>query len=163
MIEGGEDPLFIIRRLIRAASEDIGLADPQALVMAVAAKDAVEHLGMPEADVILAQVVIYLATAPKSNSCYEAIKNARQLAKAHPTEPVPLHLRNAVTTLMKEAGYGSKYEYDHDWPDKVSPMESMPQNLQDRKVFRPQEWGFEKEIKRRIDFYERARKLIQKN
>ncbi len=163
MIEGGEDPLFIIRRLIRAASEDIGLADPQALVMAVAAKDAVEHLGMPEADVILAQVVIYLATAPKSNSCYEAIKNARQLAKAHPTEPVPLHLRNAVTSLMKDAGYGSKYEYDHEWPDKVSPMQSMPKNLQDQKLFFPQEWGFEKEIKRRIDFYEKARKLVQKN
>lgn len=103
--------------------------------MAVAAKDAVEHLGMPEADVILAQVVIYLATAPKSNSCYEAIKNARQLAKAHPTEPVPLHLRNAVTTLMKEAGYGSKYEYDHDWPDKVSPMESMPKTYKIVKFF----------------------------
>ena len=160
MIEGGEDPLFIIRRLIRAASEDIGLADPQALIMTVAAKDAVEHLGMPEADVILAQVAIYLATAPKSNSCYEAIKNARQLAKDYPSEAVPLHLRNAVTHLMKDVGYGKKYEYDHDWPDKVSPMESMPKNLQDRKLFRPQEWGFEKEIKRRIDFYERARKKL---
>jgi putative ATPase len=158
MLEGGEDPLFIIRRLIRAASEDIGLADPQALILAVNAKDAVEHLGMPESDVILAQVVIYLATAPKSNACYEAIKEARRLAKNFPTEPVPLHLRNAVTDLMKDVGYAKNYEYDHSWPEKISPMESMPERLEGRELYHPHDLGFEKEIKRRIEYFEKARK-----
>ena len=158
MLEGGEDPLFIIRRLIRAASEDIGLADPQALTMSIAAKDAVEHLGVPECDVVLAQVVIYLATAPKSNSCYEAIKNAKQLAKDFPALAVPLHLRNAVTNLMEDVGYGSGYKYDHEWPDKVGPMDSMPPELKGRKIYRAQNWGFEKEVRKRMDYFEEARK-----
>ena len=131
--------------------------------MAVTAKDAVEHLGMPESDVILAQVVIYLASAPKSNSCYLAIKEARQLAKNFPSEPVPLHLRNAVTELMSSVGYGEKYEYDHDWPDRVSPMETMPATLTGRTIYRPQNWGFEKEIKKRLEFFNRAREALKKD
>ena len=163
MIEGGEDPLFIIRRLIRAAAEDIGLADPQALSMCVAAKDAVEHLGMPESDVILAQITIYLASAPKSNSCYEAMKTAKNLAKNFPSLPVPLHLRNAVTELMTSVGYGADYLYDHSWPEKVSPMESMPPELKGRKIYYPSDWAFEKEIKKRIEFFQSARERARKN
>ncbi len=162
MLEGGEDPLFIIRRLIRAAGEDIGLADPQALSMCVAAKDAVEHLGVPECDVILAQITIYLATAPKSNSCYEAMKDAKQLAKNFSALPVPIHLRNAVTELMGSVGYGQGYFYDHEWPEKVSPMETMPPELKGRKLYHPSEWAFEKEVKRRIDFFEAARARARK-
>ncbi|MEZ4814761.1 MAG: replication-associated recombination protein A [Bdellovibrionota bacterium] len=157
MLDGGEDPLFIIRRLIRAAAEDIGLADPQALSFAVTAKEAVEHLGVPECDVILAQVTIYLATAPKSNSVYEAMSAAKKLAKNFPALPVPMHLRNAVTELMTNVGYGSGYSYDHTWPEKVSPMDSMPTELKGVKLYHPSEWAFEKEVKKRIEFFEKAR------
>lgn len=157
MLEGGEDPLFIIRRLIRAAAEDIGLADPNALTMAISAKEAVEHLGMPECDVILAQICIYLACAPKSNSVYEAMSAAKKLAKNFSSLPVPLHLRNAVTDLMTNVGYGDGYSYDHSWPEKVSPMDSMPPELKGVKIYHPSDWAFEKEVKKRIEYFEKAR------
>lgn len=163
MLEGGEDPLFIIRRLIRAASEDIGLADPQALTLSISAKEAVEHLGVPECDVILAQVVIYLASAPKSNSVYNAMNTAKKLAKNFSSLPVPLHLRNAVTPLMTNVGYGEGYSYDHDWPEKVSPMESMPPELKGMKLYHASELAFEKEIKKRIEYFEKARERARRN
>ena len=124
MLEAGEDPLYIARRLVRFASEDVGMADPQALTVAVAAKDAAHFLGMPEGNTALAQAAVYLATAPKSNAIYLAYGRAADDARNGPTEPVPLHLRNAPTKLMKDLDYGRGYEYAHDAPDAVTGMTS---------------------------------------
>jgi putative ATPase len=150
MVEAGEDPLYIARRLVRFASEDIGNADPQALVVAVAAKDAVHFIGMPEGNTALAQTVTYLATAPKSNAVYRAYTRAAEDALQDEAPPVPLHLRNAPTTLMKELEYGKGYQYAHDAPDAVTGMSSLPPSLQDRRYYEPTDRGFEKEISRRL-------------
>ncbi|MBM3770722.1 MAG: replication-associated recombination protein A [Acidimicrobiia bacterium] len=151
MIEAGEDPLYIARRLVRFASEDIGNADPQALSIAIAAKDAVHFMGMPEGNTALAQLAIYLATAPKSNAVYQAYSEAARHAHEQVAEPVPLHLRNAPTRLMKQLDYGAGYRYAHDEPDAVTDMSCLPQSLKGQTFYRPTERGFEKEIKRRLD------------
>jgi putative ATPase len=151
MVEAGEDPLYIARRLVRFASEDVGNADPQALTVAVAAKDAVHFMGMPEGNTALAQAAIYLATAPKSNAVYVAYSQAADAAQKDVAEPVPLHLRNAPTTLMKSLDYGKGYRYAHDEADAVADMSCLPPALEGRKFYAPAERGFEKEIKRRLD------------
>ena len=150
MVEAGEDPLYIARRLVRFASEDIGNADPQALTVAVAAKEAVHFIGMPEGNTALAQAALYLATAPKSNAVYEAYSRAADDAHRDVAEPVPLHLRNAPTKLMKELDYGKGYRYAHNEADAVADMSCLPPSLEDRKYYEPKERGFEKEIKRRL-------------
>ncbi len=151
MLEAGEDPLFIARRLIRFASEDVGNADPAALTVAVAAKDAVHFIGMPEGNTALAQAVTYLATAPKSNAVYAAYRQAAADAHKDVAEPVPLHLRNAPTRLMRELDYGKGYRYAHDDPDAVTGMDCLPPALAGRRYYRPATRGFEKEIARRLD------------
>jgi len=151
MIEAGEDPLYIARRLVRFASEDIGTADPQALTIAVAAKDAVHFIGMPEGNTALAQAAIYLATAPKSNAVYEAYNRAAIDAQSDVAEPVPLHLRNAPTPLMKDLHYGKGYRYAHSEPDAVADMTCLPPSLEGRQYYEPTERGFEQDIKRRLD------------
>ena len=151
MVEAGEDPLYIARRLVRFASEDIGNADPQALTVAVAAKDAVHFIGMPEGNTALAQATIYLATAPKSNAVYEAYNTAAEDAHRDVAQPVPLHLRNAPTKLMKDLDYGKGYKYAHTEVDAIADMSCLPPALDGRKYYEPKERGFEKEIKRRLD------------
>jgi len=158
MLEAGEDPLYIARRLVRFASEDVGNADPQALTVAVAAKDAVHFIGMPEGNTALAQAAIYLATAPKSNAVYLAYGAAAEAAEKDAAEPVPLHLRNAPTKLMKQLDYGKGYRYAHDEPDAVSEMDCLPENLRGRKFYKPTERGFEQEIKRRLEGWEEIKK-----
>jgi putative ATPase len=157
MLEAGEDPLYIARRLVRFASEDVGNADPQALVVAVAAKDAAHFIGMPEGNTALAQAAIYLATAPKSNAVYRAYGAAAEDAHTQAADPVPLHLRNAPTTLMKALDYGKGYEYAHDDPDAVAGMECLPPSLAGRIYYRPTERGFEREIKRRLEGWEKIK------
>ncbi len=151
MLEGGEDPLYVARRLVRAASEDIGNADPQALALAVAAKEAVEFIGMPEAGVVLAQLAVYLATAPKSNSAMTAYGAAANDARDHGTLPVPLAIRNAPTKLMRDLGYGKGYVYDHDTDEGVSGQQCLPDELRDKRYYKPGRFGFEREIRKRID------------
>ncbi len=158
MLEAGEDPLYIARRLVRFASEDVGNADPQALTVAVAAKDACHFIGMPEGNTALTQAVTYLATAPKSNAVYKAYLKAAADAHEDRAEPVPLHLRNAPTRLMKQLEYGKDYQYAHDEADAVTGMECLPPNLAGRKYYQPTERGFEKEIKRRLDGWAAIRK-----
>ncbi|HET9358438.1 MAG TPA: replication-associated recombination protein A [Vicinamibacterales bacterium] len=159
MLEAGEDPLYIARRLVRFASEDVGNADPQALTVAVAAKDAAHFIGMPEGNTALAQAAIYLATAPKSNAVYTAYTSAAADAHTQAADPVPLHLRNAPTRLMKQLDYGKGYQYAHDEPDAVTGMECLPPSLAGRTYYRPTERGFEKEIKRRLDLWEERKKV----
>jgi putative ATPase len=154
MVEAGEDPLYIARRIVRFASEDVGNADPQALTVAMAAKEAVHFIGMPEGNNALAQAVVYLATAPKSNAIYTAYQKAAGDALHDVAEPVPLHLRNAPTRLMKELDYGKGYQYAHDDRDAIADMECLPERLRGRKYYRPTERGFEKEIKRRLDAWD---------
>src|SRR4029450_2696042 len=151
MVEAGEDPLYIARRLVRFASEDVGNADPQALTVAVAAKDAVHFIGMPEGNTALAQAAIYLATAPKSNAVYEAYSRAAADAHRDVAQPVPLHLRNAPTKLMSDLEYGRGYKYAHNEADAIADMSCLPPALEGRKYYEPTERGFEKEIKRRLD------------
>ncbi len=151
MLEAGEDPLYVARRLVRFASEDIGVADSNALVVAMAAKDAVHFVGMPEGNTALAQAAIYLATAPKSNAVYTAYAAAADAAQHDVAEPVPLHLRNAPTKLMKQLSYGKGYRYAHDEADAVADMSCLPERLAGRRFYEPTERGFEKEIKRRLD------------
>ena len=151
MLEAGEDPLYVARRLVRFASEDIGNADPQALTVAVAAQQAAHFIGMPEGNTALAQAAIYLATAPKSNAVYVAYGRAADDAERQVAEPVPLHLRNAPTRLMKQLDYGKDYQYSHDQPDAVADMDCLPPSLRNRTYYEPKERGFEKEIKRRLE------------
>ena len=158
MVEAGEDPKYIARRLIRFASEDIGNADPQALTTAIAAKDAVHFIGMPEGNTALAQAVLYLATAPKSNAVYTAYNAAAEVAKNDVASPVPLHLRNAPTKLMKQLDYGKGYRYAHDEPDAVANMDCLPENLQGREFYKPTDFGFEKEITKRLAWWKSRRK-----
>ena len=158
MVEAGEDPLYIARRIVRFASEDIGNADPQALAIAVAAKEAVHFIGMPEGNTALAQAAIYLATAPKSNAVYVAYGRAAEDAHGDVAEPVPLHLRNAPTRLMKELEYGKGYRYAHDEAEAIADMSCLPPALQGRRYYEPPERGFEKEIKRRLDGWQEIKK-----
>ena len=162
MLEAGEDPLYIARRMIRFASEDIGNADPQALVVAVAAKDAAHFIGMPEGNNALAQAAIYLATAPKSNAVYTAYAAAAADAHRQAAEPVPLHLRNAPTKLMKDLNYGKDYQYAHEEPDAIAAMDCLPPSLAGRRYYKPTDRGFEKEIKRRLDGWEKVKEERRK-
>jgi putative ATPase len=158
MLEAGEDPLYIARRMIRFASEDIGNADPQALIVAVAAKDAAHFIGMPEGNNALAQAAIYLATAPKSNAVYVAYSTAAEDAHREAAEPVPLHLRNAPTKLMKDLNYGKDYQYAHEEADAIAAMECLPPSLAGRKYYTPTDRGFEKELKRRLEAWDKLKK-----
>jgi len=153
MIEGGADPLYIARRLMRFASEDVGLADPHALVQAVAAKDAVHFMGYPECNTALAQCVVYLATAPKSNSVYMAVKSVEHSVHDTRNEPVPLNIRNAPTKLMENLGYGDGYEYDHENNYHYSGQDFLPDAIKGKTFYKPGDFGFEKEIKKRIDYW----------
>ena len=150
MLEAGEDPLYVARRLVRFASEDIGNADPQALAIAVAAKEAVHFIGMPEGNTALAQAAIYLAVAPKSNAVYMAYRAAAEAAARELAEPVPLHLRNAATGLMKDLGYGSGYRYAHDEPGGVAEMECLPPAHRGRRFYQPADRGAEAAIRSRL-------------
>ena len=150
MIESGEDPLFIARRLVILAAEDIGLADPQALTVAVAAQQAVHFIGMPEGRIPLAEATVYLATAPKSNTAYAALNEAMADVRCLPNDPVPLHLRNAVTGLTRQMGYGKDYKYSHDYEGHFSPQEYLPPELQGRRYYHPGTEGAEKEIAERL-------------
>ncbi|HXY73776.1 MAG TPA: replication-associated recombination protein A, partial [Dehalococcoidales bacterium] len=150
MLEAGEDPLFIARRLVRAASEDIGLADPQALVVAMAAQQAVHFIGMPEGNMALAEAAVYLAAAPKSNSLYAAYSRVQREVKNGKNEPVPLHLRNPVTGMMKDFGYGEGYKYAHDFEGHVVDQEHLPESLKGRKFYSPGTLGYEREIAARL-------------
>jgi len=158
MLESGEDPLFIARRVARAASEDIGMADPQALVIAMAAQQAVQFIGMPEADLALAEAIVYISTAPKSNSLYRAYSAASSLVKKGPEQEVPLHLRNPVTPLMKKMGYGKGYQYAHDLPDRITSQEDLPPSLAGRKFYTPTNQGYERELNERLRAWEALRK-----
>jgi putative ATPase len=149
MLEAGEDPLYVARRLVRFASEDVGNADPRALSVAVAAKDAVHFIGMPEGNTALAQAAIYLATAPKSNAIYRAYSEAAEAAAREVAEPVPLHLRNAPTPLMKQLEYGKGYKYAHDEPEGVADMECLPPAHRGRKFYQPTDRGYEGLLKKR--------------
>ncbi len=151
MVEAGEDPMYIARRLVRFATEDVGIADPQALVVAMSARDALHFIGLPEANTALAQAALYLATAPKSNAVYAAYSAAAEAAVMDVADPVPLHLRNASTRLMKSLDYGRGYQYAHDQPDAVAAMDCLPPRLQGRQFYVPTERGFEKEVKRRLE------------
>jgi putative ATPase len=150
MLEAGEDPLYIARRLVRFASEDVGMADPQALVVAVSAQQAVHFVGMPECDLALAQAVVHLATAPKSNALYTAYSGVKQDVERTRNDPVPLHLRNPVTGLMRRVGYGKGYKYAHDFPGHFVDQQHLPDSLKGRKYYRPGGQGFEKEIEARL-------------
>ncbi len=157
MLVAGEDPLFIARRVTRMASEDIGMADPQALQVALAAKEAFDFLGSPEGELALAQAVVYVATAPKSNALYRAFKNAMQLAKEHGSLMPPKVILNAPTKLMKDEGYGNGYKYDHDEPDGFSGQDYFPEALGRVELYRPVERGFERDIKKRLDYWAKLR------
>jgi putative ATPase len=158
MVEAGEDPLYIARRLIRFASEDIGNADPQALAVAVAAKEAVHFIGMPEGNTALAQAAIYMATAPKSNAVYVAYNEAAEDALQQIADPVPLHIRNAPTPLMKELNYGKGYKYAHNEADGIADMDCLPESLQGKKYYRPTDRGNEQAIRQRLEDWKRSRK-----
>ena len=157
MLDGGEDPLFLARRLIRMASEDIGLADPQALVVAIAARDAYEQLGTPEGELALAECVVHLATAPKSNAVYVAYKRARAAAAEHGSLLPPKHILNAPTKLMKSKGYGAGYAYDHDAPDAFSGQDYFPEAMGRQVFYDPPDRGFERELRKRLDYWAKLR------
>jgi putative ATPase len=161
MLAAGEDPLYIARRLVRFASEDIGLADPQALPAALHAKEAYDFLGTPEGELALAEAVIYLAAAPKSNRVYVAFNKAAADVEKSPYEPVPLEIRNPVTKLMEELGYGRDYAYAHDFEFETTDMETFPERLRGRKYYEPGAMGFEKEIKKRIDWWQSVKAKIR--
>jgi putative ATPase len=150
MLDGGEDPLYIARRLVRFASEDVGNADPQALRLALDAKEAYHFLGTPEGELALAQAACYLALAPKSNAVYRAWEEVRADIRDQPAEPVPLHLRNAPTSLMAHLGYGRGYQYAHDAPDAVVDQEHLPAALRGRRYYRPTDRGLEKDLGERL-------------
>jgi putative ATPase len=161
MIEAGEDPLFIARRMIIFAAEDVGNADPQALQVAVAAKDAFHFVGLPEGRIPLAQAVTYLATAPKSNASYMAMQAAAQDVHEHGALPVPLHLRNAPTPLMEKLGYGEAYKYAHNYPDHLVEQEHLPKELHARRYYAPSDSGYESRIKERLKSWEEKKKRLR--
>jgi putative ATPase len=158
MLDAGEDPLYLGRRLVRMASEDIGMADPQALVIASAAKDAYDYLGSPEGELALAQATVYLATAPKSNGVYTAFKAAIRAAKEHGSLLPPKHILNAPTKLMKDEGYSAGYAYDHDAPDAFSGQDYFPEKLGRQAFYDPPDRGFEREIRKRLDYWAKLRR-----
>lgn len=162
MLEGGEDPLYLARRLLRIASEDVGLADPQALPVVVAARQIYDMLGSPEGELAIAEAAVYLATAPKSNTLETAYKRARECAGETGDAPVPMHIRNAPTPLMKAAGYGRGYVYDHDVPGAYAGQDFLPETLLNRRFYEPKPLGFEREISRRMEWYRRRKGEIQK-
>jgi putative ATPase len=157
MLAGGEQPLFIARRLVRAAVEDIGLADPEAVHQALAAKDVYDFLGSPEGELALAQCVLYLASAPKSNAVYVALGAAKRAAEEHGSLTPPAHILNAPTKLMKNLGYGSGYQYDHDAEDGFSGQNYFPDDMARRQFYKPKETGFEREIAKRLDYWSKLR------
>lgn len=157
MLDAGDDPLFVARRLIRAASEDIGNADPQALPLCIAAKESYHFLGTPEGELALAQAAVYLATAPKSNAVYVAEAAVRQDIDAHGPLPVPKHIRNAPTRLMKNLGYGKGYAYDHDSDNAFSGQKHLPDELADQRYYHPKPWGFEREIQKRMEYWKKKK------
>jgi putative ATPase len=157
MLEAGEDPLYIARRVVRMAVEDIGLAEPNALSLCMAARDAVDFIGMPEGNLALAQAVVYLALAPKSNALYTAYAEVQQDVERTAAESVPLHLRNAPTGLMKGLGYGQGYQYAHDVEGKIADMQCLPDNLRDRTYYHPTNEGVEKRIRERMEEIKRRR------
>ncbi|HEX6558775.1 MAG TPA: replication-associated recombination protein A [Longimicrobiales bacterium] len=157
LIEAGEDPRIIFRRAIAMAAEDIGLADPEALKLAVAAREAFQILGPPEGYMPLAEMIIYLATAPKSNASYRALQAALEAARATPAAPVPLHIRNAPTRLMKELGYHEGYQYAHDSPNAYIPQEYLPDQLRGTVFYEPGEFGYEKRIAERLEWWRKLR------
>ncbi|MGI6853248.1 replication-associated recombination protein A [Mesorhizobium sp. 1B3] len=158
MFDAGEDPLYLGRRLVRMAVEDIGLADPQALVVANAAKDAFDYLGSPEGELAFAQAAVYLATAPKSNAVYTAFKAATRAAKEHGSLLPPKHILNAPTKLMKEESYGAGYRYDHDEPDAFSGQDYFPEKMGRHTFYDPPDRGFEREIRKRLDYWAKLRR-----
>ena len=157
LLEGGADPLYVARRLVRQASEDVGLADPRALQQALAAKDAVHFLGLPEAGAALAQAAVYIATAPKSNALEVALARAARDVRETRNEPVPQAFRNAPTRLMKDLGNGRGYAYDHDAPDRFSGQEHLPPNLAGRVYYDPPDIGFERDVRKRMEYWNRLR------
>jgi putative ATPase len=157
MLSGGEDPLYVARRMVRFASEDIGNADPRALQVAIAAKEAYHFLGTPEGELALAQAAVFLATAPKSNAVYKAFNLVQQDIQKTQALPVPLHIRNAPTQLMKGLGYGKGYQYPHDFPDSFVDETYLPENLKNRKYYYPTDFGFEKEIRKRLEWWRRKK------
>jgi putative ATPase len=161
MIDGGEDPMYIARRTVRFAAEDVGLADPTALQIAIAARDAYHFLGSPEGELALAQAAVYLATAPKSNTVYRAWEAASSVARESPAEPVPLHIRNAPTALMKELGYGKGYQYAHGVPEAYIPQEYLPERLHGTILYEPGPFGFEKEIAKRLAWWAELKKRVE--
>jgi putative ATPase len=162
MLEAGEDPLYIARRMVRFASEDIGMADPQALVVAMAAQQAVHFIGMPEGNLALTEAAVYLATAPKSNSLYAAYSKVQDAIKQGASENVPLNIRNAPTPLMKEMGYGKDYKYAHDFPNHVVDQQHLPESVKDKKFYTPGGLGFERTVQERMkDWAEKKRKMVE--
>jgi len=161
MLESGEDPLYVARRLVRMASEDIGLADPQALPLAMAAMQAFDFLGVPEGYLALAEAAVYLSLAPKSNAVYTAYGEVSAELKRAPAEPVPMQLRNAVTRLMKNIGYGKGYEYAHNYEEKVTGMECLPESLQGRRFYQPTEEGLESKLRERLENILRLREGLK--
>ncbi len=157
MLQAGEDPLYVARRLVRMATEDVGLADPRALAVTVAARDAFHFLGSPEGELALAEAAIYLATAPKSNRVYRAWSGASDLARETPAAPVPLHIRNAPTDLMKDLGYGAGYRYDHDEPGGVAPQGYLPESVEPRTFYEASDQGYEAEVAERLRRWARMR------
>jgi putative ATPase len=157
MLEAGEDPLYIARRVVRMAVEDIGLADPNALALSMAARDAVDFIGMPEGNLALAEAVVYLSLAPKSNALYTAYGAVQQDVEQTAAEPVPLHLRNAPTGLMKGLGYGQGYQYAHDLEGKIADMQCLPDHLRGRTYYHPTNEGVEKRIRERLEEIKRRR------
>ena len=160
MIDGGEDPMYIARRTVRFATEDIGLADPRALEIAIAARDAYHFLGSPEGELALAEAAVYLATAPKSNRVYEAWGAAQAAARNTPAAPVPKHIRNAPTRLMKDLGYGAGYQYAHNVPEGYLPQDYLPDEVASGKFYEPTAFGFEKEIAKRLEWWAELRKRM---
>jgi putative ATPase len=158
MLESGEDPLYIARRMIRFASEDVGNADPQALQVSVSAMEAFHFIGLPEGDLALAQAAVYLATAPKSNALYAAYQRVKKDIRELENMPVPLHIRNAPTSLMTDLGYGKGYQYPHDFPDHFVEEEYLPENLKGKIYYLPSDQGFEREIKKRLEGWRRQKK-----
>lgn len=157
MLAGGEDPLYIARRMVRFASEDIGNADPMALQVTIAAKEAYHFIGSPEGELALAQAVVYLATAPKSDAVYKAFSSVQKDIERTQALPVPMHIRNAPTRLMKELGYGKDYKYPHDYPEHFVDETYLPENLKNRKYYFPTDYGFEKEIKKRLIWWQKRK------
>jgi putative ATPase len=162
MLEAGEDPLYIARRMVRFASEDVGMADPQALQVAVSAMEAFHFIGLPEGNLALAQAAVYLATAPKSNALYTAFSGVQKDVRELENMPVPLHIRNAPTSLMRNLGYGRGYKYPHDYPENYVGEEYLPDNLKGRIYYHPSDQGFEREIKKRLENWRKRKSTGEK-